>query len=53
MCNSASSLSSSRSRRNPTLTPALNETKIGAWQRINNIAVYRVRADAIYGRHTI
>ncbi len=39
--------------RNPTLTPALNETKIGAWQRINNIAVYRVRADAIYGRHTI
>lgn len=38
--------------RNPTLTPALNETKIGAWKRFNNVAVYRVRPDAIYGRHT-
>lgn len=39
--------------RNPTLTPALNETKIGAWKRFRNIAVYRVRPDAIYGRATI
>jgi hypothetical protein len=39
--------------RNPTLTPALNETKIGAWKRPGNVAVYRVRAEAIYGRHTM
>ena len=39
--------------RNPTLTPALNETKIGAWKRLSHIAIYRVRPDAIYGRTTI
>lgn len=39
--------------RNPTLTPALNETKIGAWKRLNKVVMYRVRPDAIYGRHTI
>jgi nitroimidazol reductase NimA-like FMN-containing flavoprotein (pyridoxamine 5'-phosphate oxidase superfamily) len=38
--------------RNPTLTPALNETKIGEWKRLRNIAVYRVRPDALYGRTT-
>ena len=38
--------------RNPTLTPALNKTEIGAWKRRNNIAVYRVRPEAIYGRTT-
>ncbi|MDQ1592254.1 MAG: uncharacterized protein QOG71_2881, partial [Pyrinomonadaceae bacterium] len=38
--------------RNPTLTPALNETKVGAWKRSNNTVVYRVRTEAIYGRHT-
>ena len=38
--------------RNPTLTPALNETKIGAWKRFNKTAVYRVRPEAIYGRQT-
>lgn len=38
--------------RNQTLTPALNETKIGAWHRLSNIAVYRVKPDAIYGRKT-
>jgi nitroimidazol reductase NimA-like FMN-containing flavoprotein (pyridoxamine 5'-phosphate oxidase superfamily) len=37
---------------NPTLTPALNETKIGAWTRLNKVVVYRVRPDAIYGRKT-
>ena len=40
------------SERNPTLTPVLNETKIGAWTRPNNIAVYRVSPEAIYGRTT-
>jgi len=39
--------------RNPTLTPALNETKIGAWMRLSHVALYRVRPDAIYGRTTI
>lgn len=38
--------------RNPTLTPALNKTEIGAWKRLSNIAVYRVRPEAIYGRTT-
>jgi len=38
--------------RNPTLTPALNKTEIGAWKRRNSIAVYRVRPEAIYGRTT-
>ena len=37
---------------NPTLTPALNKTDIGAWHRLSNIAIYRVRASAVYGRKT-
>jgi len=39
--------------RNPTLTPALNKTKIGAWSRSNRVVVYRVGPAAIYGRKTI
>ena len=39
--------------RNPTLTPALNQTKIGAWTRSNHILVYRVRPHAIHGRKSI
>ena len=39
--------------RNQTLTPALNKTHIGAWRRLNNIAVYRVKTSAIYGRKTV
>lgn len=38
--------------RNQTLTPALNKTAIGAWHRLSNIAIYRVRPNAIYGRKT-
>ncbi|HEX7175670.1 MAG TPA: pyridoxamine 5'-phosphate oxidase family protein [Pyrinomonadaceae bacterium] len=38
--------------RNPDLTPALNETKIGAWKRLNHIAIYRVRPHSIHGRKT-
>jgi len=41
------------SERNPTLTPALNKTEIGAWHRLNRIAIYRVRPSAIYGRKTV
>jgi nitroimidazol reductase NimA-like FMN-containing flavoprotein (pyridoxamine 5'-phosphate oxidase superfamily) len=38
--------------RNPTLTPALNETKIGNWKRFNSVVVYRVRPHSICGRKT-
>jgi nitroimidazol reductase NimA-like FMN-containing flavoprotein (pyridoxamine 5'-phosphate oxidase superfamily) len=38
---------------NPALTPALNTTKIGPWHRLNNVAVYRVRPTALYGRKTV
>jgi nitroimidazol reductase NimA-like FMN-containing flavoprotein (pyridoxamine 5'-phosphate oxidase superfamily) len=38
--------------RNQTLTPALNKTEIGPWHRLSNIAIYRVRTSAIYGRKT-
>lgn len=38
---------------NPTLAPALNETKIGAWHRLNQTAIYRVQPTAIYGRKTV
>lgn len=38
--------------RNSTLTPALNRTEVGAWHRQNQIAVYRVRPGALYGRQT-
>ena len=40
------------SERNPSLTPAINRTKIGAWTRLNRIALYRLRPDAVYGRKT-
>ena len=39
--------------RNPTLTPALNVTKIAAWKRFTHEAVYRIRPQALYGRKTI
>jgi nitroimidazol reductase NimA-like FMN-containing flavoprotein (pyridoxamine 5'-phosphate oxidase superfamily) len=38
--------------RNPSLTPALNKTEIGAWKRFGQVAVYRVRPEAVYGRAT-
>ena len=41
------------SERNPTLTPALNKTDIGAWHRLSKIAIYRVQPSAIYGRKTV
>lgn len=40
------------SERNPSLTPALNLTKIGEWKRPSHIAIYRVRPAALYGRKT-
>lgn len=41
------------SERNPTLTPALNKTDIGAWHRLSRIAIYSVQPSAIYGRKTV
>lgn len=38
------------SERNPSLSPALSHTKIGAWTRLSRIAVYRLRPQASYGR---
>ncbi len=38
--------------RNPSLAPALSETKIGSWRRPSNLCLYRVRPDAVYGRRT-
>ena len=40
------------SERNPTLAPAINRTKIGAWTRLSRIALYRLRPEAVYGRKT-
>lgn len=40
------------SERNPSLSPALNHTKIGSWTRLSHIALYRLRPEAVYGRKT-
>lgn len=37
---------------NPSLTPALSKTEVGPWHRLTNVVVYRVRAEALYGRKT-
>jgi nitroimidazol reductase NimA-like FMN-containing flavoprotein (pyridoxamine 5'-phosphate oxidase superfamily) len=37
---------------NPSLTPAINKTEVGAWHRMTNVVVYRVRVEALYGRKT-
>ena len=39
--------------RNPTLTPAINQTEVGAWERPSNIALYRLRPRAVSGRKTV
>ena len=41
------------SERNPSLSPALNRTKIGAWTRLSRVALYRLRPEATYGRQTV
>jgi nitroimidazol reductase NimA-like FMN-containing flavoprotein (pyridoxamine 5'-phosphate oxidase superfamily) len=38
--------------RNPTLEPAVSETKIGPWRRFNNIVIYSVRPHSLHGRKT-
>ncbi|MDT7541847.1 MAG: uncharacterized protein QOE33_1751 [Acidobacteriota bacterium] len=37
----------------PTLTPAVNRTQIDSWGRASNVAVYRIRPEAMDGRRTI
>jgi uncharacterized protein len=39
--------------RNPSLQPALNRTEIGAWKRLGNVVIIRVRPEALYGRKTV
>jgi uncharacterized protein len=41
------------SERNPSLSPALSHTRIGAWTRLSRIALYRLRPAAVYGRKTV
>lgn len=38
---------------NPTLTPALNQTQLDAWQRANQVVLYRIRPAIIDGRKTV
>ena len=41
------------SERNPSLSPALSRTRIGAWTRLSRIALYRLRPEAAYGRRAV
>jgi hypothetical protein len=38
---------------NRTLTPAINQTRVGSWHRSSNIAIYRLQTTALYGRKTV
>jgi nitroimidazol reductase NimA-like FMN-containing flavoprotein (pyridoxamine 5'-phosphate oxidase superfamily) len=38
---------------NPTLTPAINATRIDVWGRANNVRIYRIHPDIIDGRKTV
>ena len=38
---------------NPTLTPAINATRIDVWGRANNVMIYRIHPDSIDGRKTV
>lgn len=40
-------------RTNPTLTPAINRTQLDAWDRANEIVLYRIRPAIIDGRKTV
>ena len=40
------------SERSPALAPALSRTKIGPWTRLSHVALFRLRAEALYGRKT-
>jgi uncharacterized protein len=38
---------------NPTLTPAINATRIDVWGRANDVRVYRIHPEIIDGRKTV
>jgi hypothetical protein len=38
---------------NPTLTPAINATRIDVWGRVNNVMIYRIHPEMIDGRKTV
>ncbi|HEX8142374.1 MAG TPA: pyridoxamine 5'-phosphate oxidase family protein [Pyrinomonadaceae bacterium] len=38
---------------NPTLTPAINATRIDVWGRANNVRIYRIHPEVIDGRKTV
>jgi len=40
-------------KRNPALTPALNETRIDTWGRAADIALYRIQPELMDGRRTV
>ena len=40
-------------KRNPALTPALNQTQIDAWGRAADIALYRIQPELMDGRRTV
>ncbi|HEY3027114.1 MAG TPA: hypothetical protein VGJ55_13280, partial [Pyrinomonadaceae bacterium] len=40
-------------KRNPALTPALNATRIDAWGRAADIALYRIQPELMDGRRTV
>lgn len=40
-------------KRNPTLTPAINRTWLDVWGRASVVAIYRIRPHTMSGRKTI
>jgi nitroimidazol reductase NimA-like FMN-containing flavoprotein (pyridoxamine 5'-phosphate oxidase superfamily) len=40
-------------RSNPTLTPAINATRIDVWGRANEVRIYRIHPEIIDGRKTV
>lgn len=40
-------------KRNPTLSPAINATRIDVWGRSNTAALYRIKPELMDGRKTI
>lgn len=40
-------------KRNPTLTPAINTMWVDAWGRANVVTIYRIRPEIISGRQTL
>jgi nitroimidazol reductase NimA-like FMN-containing flavoprotein (pyridoxamine 5'-phosphate oxidase superfamily) len=39
--------------KNPTLTPAISRTQLDAWDRANEVVIYRIRPEIMDGRKTL